>query len=64
MAGGWPPLAHRVADKTIGMSSIGSAEPNNMEPGTYRLWTERNALIKMKKCLDQNEERQGFYGNV
>jgi hypothetical protein len=36
------------ADKTIGMSSIGSAEPGNMEPGTYRLWTERNVLINMK----------------
>jgi hypothetical protein len=36
------------ADKTIGMSSIGSAEPDNMEPGTYRLWTERNVLINMK----------------
>lgn len=36
------------ADKTIGMSSIGSAEPGNLEPGTFRLWTEGNVLIDMK----------------
>ena len=36
------------ADKTIGMSSVGSAEPDNMEPGTYRLWSEGNVLINMK----------------
>ena len=35
-------------DKTIGMSSVGSAEPGNMEPGTFRLWTEGNVLIDMK----------------
>ncbi|MGH6796102.1 MAG: hypothetical protein ACREDM_03480 [Methylocella sp.] len=36
------------ADKTIGMSSVGFAEPGNMEPGTFRLWTEGNVLIDMK----------------
>ena len=36
------------SDKTIGMSSIGSAEPGNMEPGTFRLWSEGNVLINMK----------------
>lgn len=40
------------ADKTIGMSSIGSAEPDNMEPGTYRVWTEGNVLINMKNGRD------------
>jgi len=35
-------------DKTIGMSSVGSAEPGNMEQGTYRLWSEGNVLIDMK----------------
>ena len=35
-------------DKTIGMSSIGSAEPGNMEPGTFRLWSEGNVLIDTK----------------
>ena len=40
------------ADKTIGMSSIGSAEPDNMEPGTYRLWSEGNVLINMKNGKD------------
>jgi hypothetical protein len=39
-------------DKTIGMSSIGSAEPGNMEPGSYRLWTEGNVLISMKNGRD------------
>jgi hypothetical protein len=36
------------ADKTIGMSSIGSAEPGYMEPGTFRLWSEGNVMINMK----------------
>ena len=36
------------ADKTIGMSSVGSADPGNIEPGTFRLWTEGNVLIDMK----------------
>jgi hypothetical protein len=36
------------SDKTIGMSSVGSAEPGNMEPGTFRLWSEGNVLINMK----------------
>ncbi|MGB6176091.1 MAG: hypothetical protein WBF43_07110 [Methylocella sp.] len=36
------------ADKTIGMSSVGSAETDTMEPGTFRLWTEGNVLIDMK----------------
>ncbi len=36
------------SDKTIGMSSVGSAETGNMEPGTFRLWTEGNVLINMK----------------
>lgn len=40
------------ADKTIGMSSVGSAEPDNMEPGTYRLWSEGNVLINMKNGRD------------
>ncbi|HEX3497019.1 MAG TPA: hypothetical protein VHT02_07580 [Methylocella sp.] len=35
-------------DKTIGMSSVDSAEPGNMEPGTFLLWSEGNVLIKMK----------------
>ena len=35
-------------DKTIGMSSVDSAEPGNMEPGTFRLWSEGNVLINMK----------------
>jgi hypothetical protein len=39
-------------DKTIGMSSVGSTEPGNMEPGTFRLWTERNVLINMKNGKD------------
>jgi hypothetical protein len=39
-------------DKTIGMSSIGSAEPGNMEPGTFRLWSEGNVLINMKNGND------------
>jgi hypothetical protein len=39
-------------DKTIGMSSVGSAEPNNMEPGTFRLWSEGNVLINMKNGRD------------
>ncbi|MGH6834891.1 MAG: hypothetical protein ACREC9_04905 [Methylocella sp.] len=39
-------------DKTIGMSSAGSAEPGNMESGTYRLWTEGNVLISMKNDRD------------
>jgi len=34
-------------DKTIGMSSVDSAEP-----GTFRLWTEGNVLIKMKNGRD------------
>jgi hypothetical protein len=40
------------ADKTIGMSSIGSADPGNMEPGTFRLWSEGNVLINMKNGKD------------
>ena len=36
------------ADKTIGMSSIGSAEPGYMEPGTFRLLSEGDVLINMK----------------
>ena len=40
------------ADKTIGMSSIGSAEPGNMEPGTFRLRSEGNVLINMKNGKD------------
>ncbi len=39
-------------DKTIAMSSIGSAETDNMEPGTYRLWSEGNVLINMKNGKD------------
>ncbi len=39
-------------DKTIGMSSVDSAEPGNMEPGSYRLWTEGNVLINMKNGRD------------
>ncbi|PZR88572.1 MAG: hypothetical protein DLM68_07255 [Hyphomicrobiales bacterium] len=39
-------------DKTIGMSSVGSAKPDNMELGTFRLWTEGNVLIKMKNGRD------------
>ena len=49
MAGGRAPRAHRIStDKTMGMSSIGSAESGNMEPGTFQLWTEGNVIIKMK----------------
>ena len=29
-----------------------AAEPGNMEPGTFRLWTERNVLINMKNGRD------------
>jgi hypothetical protein len=39
-------------DKTIGMSSAGSAELGNIEPGTFRLWTEGNVLINMKNGRD------------
>jgi hypothetical protein len=39
-------------DKTIGMSSIGSAEPGYMEPGTFRLSSEGNVLINMKNGKD------------
>ena len=35
-------------DKTIAMSSVGSAEPGSMEPGTFRLWSEGNVIIDMK----------------
>jgi hypothetical protein len=50
-------------DKTIGMSSIGSAEPGNMEPGTYRLWTEGNVLIKMKNGRDFTATFRDFTPN-
>lgn len=36
------------ADKTIGMSSVGSAEPGFMEPGTIRFLSEGDVLINMK----------------
>jgi hypothetical protein len=39
-------------DKTMGMSSIGSAEPGYMEPGTFRLSSEGNVLINMKNGKD------------
>ena len=39
-------------DKTIGMRPNGSAEPGNMEPGTFRLWFEGNVLINMKNGKD------------
>lgn len=39
-------------DKSIGMSSVGSAEPGNLEPGTFRLWSEGNVLINMKNGRD------------
>jgi hypothetical protein len=39
-------------DKTIGMSSAGSAESGNMEPGTFRLRSEGNVLINMKNGKD------------
>ena len=35
-------------DKTMGMSSAGSADPGNTEPGTFQLWTEGTVIIKMK----------------
>lgn len=35
-------------DKTIFMSTVGSAVPGNMEGGTFRLWSEGNVLIDMK----------------
>ncbi|MGH6850458.1 MAG: hypothetical protein ACREDD_08460 [Methylocella sp.] len=35
-------------DKTIGMSSIGPAQPDKVESGTFRLWSEGNVLIDMK----------------
>jgi hypothetical protein len=43
------PHGHIVfrADKTIGMSSGGSA-PGSMEPGTFRVLNEGNVLIDMK----------------
>ena len=40
------------ADKTIGMSSVGSVEPGNMEPGTFRLWSEGDVLINMENGKD------------
>ncbi len=40
------------ADKTMGMSSIGSAEPGYMEPGTFRLSSEGTVLINMKNGKD------------
>ena len=39
-------------DKTIAMSSVGSAEPGSMEPGTFRVWSEGNVLINMKNGKD------------
>ena len=39
-------------DKTMGMSSIGSAEPGYMEPGTFRLSSEGIVLINMKNGKD------------
>ena len=51
------------ADKTIGMSSIGSAEPGNMEPGTFRLWTEGNVLINMKNGKDFTATFRDFTPN-
>jgi hypothetical protein len=32
----------------MGMSSAGSADPGNTEPGTFQLWTEGTVIIKMK----------------
>jgi hypothetical protein len=51
------------ADKTIGMSSIGSAEPGNMEPGTFRLWSEGNVLINMKNGKDFTATFRDFTPN-
>jgi hypothetical protein len=34
--------------KTMGISSAGSADPGNTEPGTFQLWTEGTLIIKMK----------------
>jgi hypothetical protein len=49
MAGGRPPLAYRVSNlQNDGMSSAGSADPGNTEPGTFQLWTEGTVIIKMK----------------
>jgi hypothetical protein len=47
-AGGRPWRIVFRTDKTLGMSSIDSAEPGNMEPGTFRLWSEGNVIIDMK----------------
>jgi hypothetical protein len=35
-------------DKTVGMSSIGSPDSQEMEPGTYWLQPERSVAIKTK----------------
>jgi hypothetical protein len=51
------------ADKTIGMSSVGSAEPGNIEPGTFRLWTEGNVLINMKNGKDFTATFRDFTPN-
>ncbi len=40
-------------DKTMGMSSAGSADPGNTEPGTFQLWTEETVIIKMKNGFRQ-----------
>jgi len=51
------------ADKTLGMSSVGSAEPGNMEPGTFRLWSEGNVLINMKNGKDFTATFRDFTPN-
>ena len=51
------------ADKTIGMSSVGSADPGNIEPGTFRLWTEGNVLINMKNGKDFTATFRDFTPN-
>jgi hypothetical protein len=51
------------ADKTMGMSSVGSAAPGDMEPGTYRLWTEGNVLINMKNGRDFTATFRDFTPN-
>ena len=50
-------------DKTMGMSSMGSAEPGNMEPGTFRLWSEGNVLINMKNGKDFTATLREFTPN-
>jgi hypothetical protein len=43
-------------DKTVAMNSVGSAEPGNMEQGTFRPWIEGHVEINMKNGKDFTAE--------